>query len=119
MQRLVVVLALVGSTFVIGDGPKEKPARERLKPLNLLVGSWKGTGPPEGSLEEKQKGHWQDTVACEWQFKDADAWFVISFDKGKYFTRGELRYFAPKDRIQLKLMTIGKEALEYEGTLTG
>ncbi|HEX3149460.1 MAG TPA: YHS domain-containing protein [Gemmataceae bacterium] len=117
-MRLVAVVSLLAIAVVIADGPKEKPAREALKPLNILIGSWKGTGSPEGSLEEKQKGHWQETVACEWQFKDADAWLVITFDKGKYFTRGEARYLAAKDRFQLTLTTVAKEKLVYEGTLT-
>src|SRR5207248_730418 len=92
MRRLLVVLPLLAVVAVRGDSPKEKPAREALKPLNLLVGSWKGSGSPEGTLEEKQKGHWQETVTWEWQFKDADAWLTVAFEKGKHFGRGELRY---------------------------
>src|SRR5215213_1229035 len=56
MRRLLAVLPLFAAVAVGGDPPQEKPAREALKPLNVLVGSWKGSGSPEGSLEEKQKG---------------------------------------------------------------
>ena len=119
MRRLVVVLLLSAVASSFGDGPKEKLAREALKPLNVLVGSWKGTGSPEGSAEEKQKGHWQETVAWEWQFKDADAWLMVTFDKGKYFTKGELRHRPAKDQFELTLTTVGKEKLVYTGTLTG
>jgi hypothetical protein len=119
MRRLTFVLPLVAVGAVCGDAPKEKSPREALKPLNVLVGSWKGTGTPEGSLEERQKGHWQETVAWAWQFKDADAWLVVTFDKGKYFARGEMRYLPAKDSFELSLTTVGKDKLTYTGKLTG
>jgi len=119
MRRLLSALPLVLAGVVCGDGPKEKSPREALKPLNVLVGSWKGTGAPEGTLDERQKGHWQETVAWEWQFKDADAWLTVTFDKGKYFARGELRYVPAKDQFELTLTTVGKDKLTYAGKLTG
>jgi hypothetical protein len=119
MRRLLAVLPFVLVGAVNGDTPKEKPAREALKPLNVLVGSWKGSGSPEGSLEEKQRGHWQEMVAWEWQFKDADAWLTVVFDKGKHFARGELRYLSAKDQFELTLTTVNKVKRTYTGTLTG
>jgi hypothetical protein len=119
MRRLVVLtLVLVGGPLA-GDDPKVKPAREALKPLNVLVGSWKGTGTPEGSLEERQKGHWVETVAWEWQFKGDDAWLTATFDKGKYFTHGDLRYKPETDGFELTLTTVSKEKLTYVGKLNG
>ena len=119
MRRLLAALPLFAVVAVHGETPKVKPAREALKPLNILVGSWKGSGSPEGSLEEKQKGHWQETVTWEWQFKDADAWLTAAFDKGKHFAHGELRYLPAKDQLELTLTTVGKEKRTYTGTLTG
>ena len=114
-----ILLALLAAGIAYAEGPKEKPAREALKPLNVLVGSWKGTGTPEGTPQERQKGHWQETVAWEWQFKDADAWLTVVFDKGKHFTRGELRYRPATDDFELALTTIGKDKVTYAGKLTG
>lgn len=119
MRRFLVILPLAAAGIVCGGGPGEKPPREGLKPLNILVGSWKGTGTPEGSLEERQKGHWQETVTWEWRFKGADAWLVVTFDKGKYFTRGELRYLPAKDQFELAVTTVGKDRLTYTGKLAG
>jgi YHS domain-containing protein len=102
-----------------GDPPKAKSAREALKPFNLLVGSWKGTGTPDGSTEERQKGHWTETVTWEWQFKGDDAWLTVTFDKGKYFTRGELRYLPARNAFELTLTTVGKETPTYAGELKG
>ena len=114
-----VLLSLLAVGVACADGPREKPAREALKPLNVLVGSWKGTGTPEGTPQERQKGHWQETVTWEWQFKDADAWLTVVFDKGKHFTRGELRYRSATDDFELTLTTVGKEKLTYAGKLAG
>jgi YHS domain-containing protein len=114
-----VLLSLLAVGVACADPPKEKPAREALKPLNVLVGSWKGTGTPEGTPQERQKGHWQETVAWEWQFKDADAWLTVVFDKGKHFTRGELRYRPATDDFELALTTVGKDKVAYAGKLAG
>jgi YHS domain-containing protein len=119
MRRLLLTLTLLAAGIVCGDGPSDKSPREAIKPLNILVGSWKGTGTPEGTLEERQKGHWQETVAWEWQFKGTDAWLVVTFDKGKYFTRGELRYVPAKDQFELVLATVGKDKFTYAGKLKG
>jgi YHS domain-containing protein len=120
MSRLAIVALLA---FAIGpaagDAPKARSAREALKPFNLLVGSWKGTGTPEGSTEERQKGHWTETVTWEWQFKGDDAWLTVTFDKGKYFARGELRYLPARDAFELTLTTVGKEKVTYAGELKG
>jgi hypothetical protein len=118
MHRLLAALTLFTAAAAHGDSPKERPAREALKPFNVLVGSWKGSGSPEGSLEEKQKGHWQETVTWEWQFKDTDAWLTVTFDKGKYFVRGELRYLPGNDQFEFTLTTVDKEKRTYLGTLT-
>jgi Archaeal TRASH domain len=86
MRALVLLVA-----FPLVCGSQERNSREILKPFNLLVGSWKGTGLPEGSPEERQKGHWQETVHCEWKFRGADVWIEFRFENGKHFASGELR----------------------------
>ena len=80
------------------DAPKVASSKEALHPFNVLVGSWKGSGAPEGTKEERAAGAWEETVAWEWKFKDQDAWLAVTFAKGKYFTKGELRYTPDKDK---------------------
>ena len=72
------------------------PPRDAFQPLNPLIGSWKGTGYPDGTREERQKGFWTETIAWEWRFDKADARLTAAFDKGKHFTRWELRYLPEK-----------------------
>ena len=42
--------------------------KEALQPLNPLVGSWKGTGYPDGTLAERQNGFWTETITIGWKF---------------------------------------------------
>src|SRR5262245_60614464 len=97
----------------------DKPAdpREALRAFQDLIGSWRGTGEPEGTREEKQKGFWIETIRWEWQFKGNDAWLVARFEKGKYFTQAELHPLPEKDRFRLVAVTAGTEKLTFEGKL--
>lgn len=97
-------------------------ARQALQPFNLLVGSWKGSGAPEGTKDERAAGAWTETIAWSWKFKNQDAWLAVTFEKGKYFTRGELRYTPDKDakaaaRFTLTLTSPDKTTATYSGTL--
>jgi hypothetical protein len=106
----VVLLALVAAE------PQKSP-KDALKPLNPLVGSWKGTGYPDGTREERQNGFWIETISWGWQFKGDDARMVATFEKGKHFTRGELRYLADQDKYQFTLTTPAKDEMTFTGTL--
>jgi hypothetical protein len=99
------------------DAPAPKSAKEALQPFNVLIGSWKGTGMPEGTREERQNGLWIETLRWSWTFKGDDAWLVVTIDKGKYFTDGELRYNAGKGNYQLTLTAHDKSTATFAGTL--
>jgi hypothetical protein len=106
------------------DAPKTLTPKEALQPFNVLVGSWRGTGAPEGTREERVAGAWDETIAWEWKFKDQDAWLVITFTKGKHFTKGELRYTPDKDakdaspRFTLALTGTDKATATFVGGLS-
>jgi hypothetical protein len=97
-------------------------AKEALQPFNALVGSWKGSGAPEGTKEERAVGAWEEAIAWEWKFKDQDAWLAVTFTKGKHFAAGELRYTPEKGasdpRFTLTLTTADKATATFVGTLT-
>jgi len=59
------------------------------------------------------------TVAWGWQFNDDDAWLTASFDKGKFFTDGELRYNVEKATYQLTLTTNDKKKQTFSGNFEG
>ncbi len=119
MKRIVLALAVavvLTPPAPTADPPARTP-KEALKALNDLIGPWRGTGLPEGTQQEKQKGFWTETQTWEWQFKGDDAWLKVAIDKGKYFTGGELRYLPAKDLYQLTLTTPDKQTQVFEGAL--
>ena len=99
------------------DSPVHRSPKEALQDLNELIGSWNGTGEPEGTRQEKQRGFWTETLRWRWQFKGADAWLKVEVEKGKYFTGGELRYQPDQDRFQLTLNTVANQTLNFQGRL--
>jgi len=116
VQALCLFLLLT-ATLRAADAPPT--SREALKPFNDLVGSWKGTGEPEGTRAEKREGFWLEKIAWEWQFKDKDVWMKIAFDQGKHFRAGELRYLADKKQFRMTVTTPDKQSLTFEGPLEG
>jgi hypothetical protein len=116
-RGLLGLLAVFAVQAVLtANPPAKRSAREALQPFNNLIGSWRATGMPDGTREEKQQ-FWTENMAWEWQFKDKDAWLKVVFTKGKYFTGGELRYLPEKDQFQLALTTTTKETLTFTGPL--
>ena len=111
-----VALSVIPSSFA-----EEKPLspKEALKPFNDLVGSWRGTGEPEGTRAEKIQGFWTESITWVWQFKGEDVWMKIAFEKGKHFSSGELRYVPDRKIFRLTVTTPAKEKLTFEGTLEG
>jgi hypothetical protein len=118
MHRILLGVVLCGlAQPALAEAPAKRTPRQALQPFNELIGSWKATGTPEGTREEKQRGFWVETVRWEWQFKGDDACLTAAFDKGKHFARGELRYLADRDLYQLTLQTPAKESLVFTGPL--
>jgi YHS domain len=118
MTRLglsAVVLAL--APLAMSAEPAKPDPRAALKPFNDLVGSWRGTGSPEGTREEKQRGFWIESQSWEWQFKDGDAWLRLAVEKGKHFAGAELRPIPGANRYRLTATTPDKQTLTFEGTL--
>ena len=113
---MVVWVALTPGLLRAAEPAKRGP-REALQPFNDLIGAWRGTGEPEGTRAEKQKGFWVESINWSWAFKGDDAWLTTTFDKSKYFAKGELRYLPDKDAYQLTLTTVDKEKQTFSGKL--
>jgi hypothetical protein len=117
MLRMAGVLALLVLAGGVQAAPAKKTSKEALRAFQDLIGSWRCTGEPYGTREEKMKGFWQEKISWQWQFKKKDAWLLATFDKGKYFTRAELRYVPARDAYELKATTPAKETLTFAGKL--
>lgn len=112
------MFALLLTTCLLAADPAPRSARDAFQPLNPLIGSWKGTGYPDGTRDERQKGFWTEKVTWEWRFGEADARLTAAFDEGKHFTRWDLRYLPEQKVYQLTATTPAKEPLLFTGSLT-
>lgn len=117
LARVAVLLALSRVALASADPPETGPRtpKEALRVFHDLIGSWRAAGNPEGSLAEKQKGFWTETLAWEWQFKGKDAWLKVEFQNGKHFAKGELRYLPEKSHYQLALKTTAGDTQTFTG----
>jgi hypothetical protein len=113
---LGLALLLLPVVAARSDEAKRTP-RQALKALQDLIGSWRCTGTPSGTAEQKRKGFWLESIEWQWQFKGKDAWLRGDIDKGKWFTSLEVHYLPEKDLYQLKAVTTGKEEQTFEGKL--
>jgi hypothetical protein len=102
-----------------GEATAAKSPKEALQAFNDLIGSWRGTGEPAGSIEERQRNFWQEKIAWEWQFKKDDVFLRADISRGKYFTAAELRYLPEQERYRLTAHTPSRQALAFEGKLDG
>lgn len=109
--------ALLAFAVVVPAADPVPSSREALQPFQSLVTSWKGTGRPEGSLEERQKGLWVETIAWEWKFKGEKAWLAATFTNGKHFTAATLEPTAKPGQFTLAVTTTDKKTLSFTGTM--
>src|SRR2546421_1527115 len=103
--------AILGIIVVPSSGlcAPERSSKQALQPLQDLIGSWRGTGEPKGTREEKQRGFWTESIKWEWQFKGKDTWLKADIDKGKHVRGAELRFLPARDLYQLTLKTAAGE----------
>src|SRR5262245_25655530 len=117
--RGLMLLTLIGVAPAgsVSSPPETRTPKQALQALQDLIGTWRAAGNPEGTLQEKQKGFWTETLTWEWQFKGKDVWLKVDFQKGKHFTQGELRYLPAKEHYELTLKTVAQESLTFAGPL--
>jgi hypothetical protein len=114
---ILILTGIIAQASQNSEAPAKRSPKEALQALNDLIGSWKGTGVPIGSREDKQRGFWIETISWSWHFKGNDAWLKVDFAKGKYFQAGELRYLPDQDGYQLTLRTVAKESQTFTGKI--
>jgi YHS domain-containing protein len=120
---IVGILFLMGASMVQkSDAPKATPAdaakaKKALQEVQDFIGVWKleGTQKAGGKTEA-----WKEDVSWGWKFKGDDAWIAVSFGggKGKYFSKGDLKYVVEKKKYQLTLTAADKSEQVFEGDLT-
>ena len=114
----VLLPLLLAPALLAADAAPARPAKDALQGFHHLIGAWKGTGTPStGTRAERDRGFWTETIRWQWRFKAKDAWLVADIEKGKHFTRFELRHRPKTDDFALVATTVDKESFTYTGTL--
>jgi hypothetical protein len=110
-------LCLVTVPLVVAAEPAPPTAKEALKPFNLLVGTWKGTGYPDGPKADRTKDFWSERVTWEWKFKGDDCWLAAAFAGGRHFASAELRYLPADNQFRLTTFAQDKKSFSFTGVL--
>jgi YHS domain-containing protein len=118
MRRTLVMLGMLVLVSALPAGEnKAVPPRDALQPFNLLVGTWRGAGTPDGTAEEKQKGHWQEAIAVEWKFQGSDVRIEWKISEGKHLRLGELRWDSTAEVFRFRRIDPKDEGPEFTGKL--
>ena len=117
----VGLFGLTGSQVASQEKDEKKPspadqakAKKALQEVQDFIGLWN----LEGTQKEGNKTvAWKEKVSWSWKFKDGDASITTDFaeGKGKYFTKGELRYDVAKKKYLLTLTGTDKNEQVFEG----
>jgi hypothetical protein len=114
-MRPLAVTVVLTAALAAADAPPARPPREALADFQTLIGTWKATGVPEGSRQERERGHWAETVTWEWRFAKDDVGLTARFENGRHFKAGELRYRPAEDRYQFTATTAAGDAVTFAG----
>ncbi len=116
----LAILVSAGMFTLSAEPEKPQSAKDALKPFQGLIGTWKGTGYPDGTREEREKGHWAETITWAWYFdkEKGNVSLAAGIEKGKFYTHATLRYDAEKNVYRLILDTVDKSQVTFVGPLT-
>jgi len=88
-------------------------ARENLKPLNTLVGEWRGVGQlRRGS----RVGAWTERVSCAWDFQSPEPAVVLTGQDSQQFDSLRLQWDSKQQRVVLK-HKMGDTTFVYSGDM--
>jgi YHS domain-containing protein len=114
MGLAAVLAGAVGLAAITAGQPADKAdATKALRAVQDFIGTWNLEGTRKVGPKTEA---WKERVSWGWKFRGDDAWIVVEFEKGKHFSKGELRYLVDRKKYQLALTPAGAaEAEVYEG----
>jgi hypothetical protein len=114
----IILLASLQCFLLTADEPTLKPvpraaASDELKPLNSLIGDWRGVGQlKRGS----RAGAWTENATCVWDFSRNSPTIVIKSDGGKQFQELRLAWDSATQKVFLQ-QTADGETMRYSGEI--
>src|SRR3954465_12716153 len=125
-QRMTVLTALaIGLLGLSGAGgaqpdKKLKPedqakVKKALQEVQDFIGVWNLEGTQKVGARTEA---WKEKTNWSWKFDKDAAWITVEFEKGKYFSKGDLKYLTDKKKYQLALTAADKSEQVFEGDYT-
>ncbi len=124
VRRATGLAVVLAATLGLAAEPEKKPtpeeaakAKKALQELQDFIGVWNLEGTQKAGAKTEA---WKEQVSWSWRFKGDDAWLSVSFaeGKGKYYSKGELRYTVKDKKYQLALTGADKSEQVFEGERT-
>jgi len=124
LRRATGLAVAVAASFLLAgaaDPPKPSPqeaakAKKALQEVQDFMGIWNLEGVRKVGAKTEA---WKETVDWAWKFKTDEPAVRVTFaeGKGKYFTKGELKYAVAKKKYVLALTGADKTQQVFEGVL--
>jgi YHS domain-containing protein len=117
----VFLAAAVGLAGLAGGQPDAKlspqdaaKAKKALQAVQDFIGVWNLEGTQKAGAKTES---WKEQVSWGWRFKGDDAWITVNFaeGKGKYYSKGELRYLVKEKKYRLALTDADKAERVFLG----
>lgn len=123
MRKYFIMLSMAASIYAVdvsfsqesASSSAKKPlvAAGILKPLNSLIGEWRGVGQPRRG---SRTGAWIETARCVWDFSESNPAVIFKSEGGKQFQTLVLKSDHEAGVVVLKQTTEDGVRL-YHGTM--
>lgn len=117
-MRLLGMLAMLLAAMATLDAsarPDEKKDKAAsmaaLQALQEFIGPWKG----DGEVKDGKPETWKEGMGWAWKLKGDQPSLAVEFEKGKFFTKGDLKYLPEKKLYEFKVTDNAKNDLVFEG----
>ncbi len=118
---LAFALALAIGLSGAADPPKPSAAevakaKKALQEVQDFMGAWNLEGTQKTGVKTEA---WKEKIDWSWKFKTDEPTIKVAFaeGKGKYFSKGELKYATGKKKYILTLVAADKSEHVFEGDL--
>jgi YHS domain-containing protein len=117
MRYRLTALGLMSAILMI-TGASGQPAADKAKAKKALqevqefIGPWNLEGTQKTGAKTEA---WKEKANWSWKFEKDAAWITVDFEKGKYFTHGDLKYLTDKKKYVLTLKAADKTEQVFEG----
>lgn len=110
---MTAILAGLMTAGASGQTAADKAkAKKALQEVQEFIGPWNLEGTQKVGTKTEA---WKEKTNWSWKFDKDNAWITVDFEKGKFFTHGDLKYLTDKKKYQLTMTAADKAEQVFEG----